>query len=155
MVRIKIKTKENPSTICSCKNHSLLIKRKLLITMVLFIAFVSFSYAQISDTLTFADNKSSRLKYLKSIAIEEQEKCEKATFLEKFNIDLTSFKEAKIVKDMRFKKEPSDTAENCKSVIPSGSIVKLFNFYPNEKYWAVKYENKWGFLPDKSVKCFD
>lgn len=155
MVRKKIKTKVSLSTKCPFVFHSRSSIRKLLMTMVLIIASVSFSMAQVSDTLAFADSRSSRVKYLKSMAIEEQEKCEKASFLENFDIDLTLCKEAMIIEKSQFKKAPGIKAENCKVEVPLGSIVKLYNYYPEEKYWAVKYENKWGFLPDASVKRFD
>lgn len=155
MVRIKIKTKVNPSATCLSSNKSNPSVQRFLLAAVFLIASCSYSLAQMSDTLAFADSKASRLKYLKSMALEDQEKCEKATFLEKFNIDLTNFKEAKTLANSQFKKEPSDDSECCKQVIPSGSIVKLYTFYPEEKYWAVKYENKWGFLPDMIVKGLD
>ena len=155
MVRIKIKTKVSPSTTCPLNILSASTIRKFLLMAVFFVASVSYSLAQVSDTLAFADSKSSRLKYLKSLALEDQEKCEKATFLENFGIDLTNCKEAKTLANSEFKKGPSDGAESCKEVIPSGSIVKLYNFYPDENYWAVKYGNKWGFLPDMLVKRLD
>ncbi|MCD4695571.1 MAG: hypothetical protein K8S16_04950 [Bacteroidales bacterium] len=125
-----------------------------LIVILLFFS-TAISIAQESDSLAFGESKAVTLKYLKSISTIEQDKCDKALFFEKFDINLTASREAKALEKIIVKVEPNQQSENCKVAIPEGSIVKLYNYYEEEKYWAVKYTNKWGFIPGSAVKLFD
>ncbi|MCF8369520.1 MAG: hypothetical protein K9G76_10795 [Bacteroidales bacterium] len=155
MVGKNIKAKVIPSTKSLIKPRRVqyAVSLPLIVILLFFSSFTSF--AQESDSLAFGESKATTLKFLKSMATIEQEKCDKALFFEKFNIDLTENKEASVIEKIRIKKEPSQSAEDCTTEIPAGSIVKLYNYYEKDKFWAVKFNNKWGFIPDGAVKLFE
>jgi hypothetical protein len=121
--------------------------------ILLFSCFITqLAVSQEEESMLFGENKVQNLKYLKSLSsLEKTDACEKTLFFHKYTIDLTSGTEAKVLADTWVKTEPSARANNCNTLIPGGSVVKVYKNGDNPDFLAVKYRNKWGFISEKSV----
>ncbi|HPE58095.1 MAG TPA: hypothetical protein P5514_05840 [Bacteroidales bacterium] len=134
--------------------NSVPIIKGVLIILVLAM-FTPVLKAQESDTLSMGESKAQTLKYLKSLATIEKENCDRAKFIEEYEIDLTSAQEVLITKDSWIKREPADDAKNCNTLIPQNAIVKIYSSSCSPGFYAVKYKNKWGFISADVVEHFE
>ena len=104
--------------------------------------------AQETDSVFLAENEATSLKFLKSKALLEQEKRESKGFIKEFKIDLTEYNEAIVLVKTRMKSLPDTEKGNDLLNVEIGSVVKTYKYCKKNKSWAVKYKNKWGFLPE-------
>ncbi len=127
------------------------------VLIILFISlFISTNlFSQDTDTLSMGENRAQTLKYLKSLASVEKENCDKARFITNYEVDLTSAKEVIVNADTWIKKEPATDAENCNTLIPGNSVVKIYDSSCEPGFYAVKFRNKWGFVASDEVEQFE
>ena len=126
--------------------------KTLLMLMAAGILFPLQMFSQANDTTIVAESKASTLKYLKSEALLEQEKRQNKIFIDQFEIDLSVHKEAIVLVKTRIKNSPDvDNGHNVANV-NMGSVVKVYKYFRKDKSYAVKYNNKWGFLPASMIQ---
>ncbi|MCB0807316.1 MAG: hypothetical protein KDC05_16075 [Bacteroidales bacterium] len=137
----KPKSRKLPST----------VKATVFLTLVALIMPV-FAISQESDSVYYADSKSSTLKYLKCTALLEKEKRESKDFINTNKIDLAEYQEAIVLIKTRIKNDPDTETGRDVANVDIGSVVKIYKFCRKNKSWAVKYKNKWGFLPESALQ---
>jgi hypothetical protein len=126
-------------------------KKILILFFGCMIAQVAISQQEEAPAL-YGDAKVQNLKYLRSLSsLEKSDEGERTQFVQKFAIDLNSVSDAKLLDDTWLKSEPSTRAHNTNTLIPKGTRVKVYKNGDNEAYFAVKFKNKWGFIPMDSI----
>jgi len=108
--------------------------------------------AQETDSVYYAENEATSLKFLKSEALIEQEKRENKEFIREFKIDLTEYSEAIVLAKTRIKSSSNTEEGHDVANVEVGSVVKAYKHCKKNKSWAVKYKNKWGFLPESVLQ---
>lgn len=151
MIQGKVKS-ACPKSYLMISNFVLLAKKFSLLTFSLLFFCNPLIWAQESDSIAYGSNKASTLKYLRSIASEENNKIESDYFIKTYEINTRKCDDATIVDDVRIKKGPSTEATSSYIIIPKGALVKMYKIFPEENYWAIKYKEKWGFVPEKALK---
>ncbi|GAB4321519.1 MAG: hypothetical protein Kow00127_13990 [Bacteroidales bacterium] len=118
--------------------------------------FILFSHqvtqAQTGDSLAFSDSKAAALKYLRTLAEMEKESCIKQKFFDTYNVDLSSGHEVIMVLDSWILLEPAEGAKLCKTVIPKGSVARIYKSNAPAGFQAVKYLNSWGFIKTEAFR---
>lgn len=64
---------------------------------------------------------------------------------EEFNIYITIEKTA-------LETKPGFYSDNSLPVIPKGTAIRVYKYFPKTSFYAVKYEDSWGFLPSTVLK---
>ena len=111
-----------------------------------FLIFGVVVYAQNTDTALLTDVKSGNSKS----SMDANYLTEINTIFHDNAIEYSSNEFGRMIStsSLRTGFENSSTVVNS---IPSGEKVELLKFIPNEKVWAVKYKNNYGFVPISSV----
>lgn len=127
------------------------LKKILIIFLGCMITQVAVSQ-QVEEQVLYGDAKVHNLKYLRSLSsLEKSDEGERTQFVHKFAIDLNSGSDAKLLNDTWLKSEPSSRAHNSNTLIPQGTLVKVYKNGDNEAFLAVKFKNKWGFVQADSI----
>lgn len=91
-----------------------------------------------------AENSGSRFELLPSSSTD-------ATFETKFEINSNDAVRLRLIADSRLYSLPDANSEMAESVIPEGTLIPGYRYFPKEAMWAVKYDHQWGFLPVTEV----
>ncbi|MFU8842444.1 MAG: hypothetical protein ACNA7V_01405 [Bacteroidales bacterium] len=112
--------------------------------------------SQQEEQVLYGEAKVQNLKYLRSLSsLAKSEEGERSQFIQKFGIDLTSAMDARVMHDCWLKPEPSTRAHNSNSLIPRGTQVKIYKNADNTSFFAVRFRNKWGFIPESAVNMVE
>jgi hypothetical protein len=126
------------------------LKTILFICTGLIISQVAIS--QQEEQVLYGETKGQTLKYLRSMSsFDESDKDDRSLFIQKFGIDLNTSSDAKVINDCMLKSEPSARAHNSNLMIPRGTRVKVYENADNAAFYAVRFRNKWGFIPESAV----
>ncbi len=111
---------------------------KILIVLLVLSAshFLVAQQTNSQDTTIQGENKSSFLQQ---------------DFMKKYELEGKKPMLAKILDKCEMSREPKENSEKVGIVIPKDSIVYIYKFFTEEKYWAAKYHEFWGFIPESEV----
>ncbi|MEZ5197718.1 MAG: energy transducer TonB [Bacteroidales bacterium] len=117
---------------------------KRINTCIVFLSLISLMnnniFSQTTDDQNMAINNAEKPNLL-------LETKEEVNFVDLFEINTGVVKKAKTLGDTYMRKSPSADAEHLDQVIPQGTIVETYNYFPKEASWAIKFNNTWGFVP--------
>lgn len=131
------------------------LKKILIILLGCMISQVAVSQ-QAEEPVLYGDAKVYNLKYLRSLSsLEKSDEGERTQFVHKFAVDLNSVADAKVLNDTWLKSEPSSRAHNSNTLIPKGTLVKVYKNADNDTFLAVKFKNKWGFIQEDSIALIE
>ncbi|MBN2172843.1 MAG: energy transducer TonB [Bacteroidales bacterium] len=119
------------------------MKRTAQFVLSLILLFGGYLFAQTTDTET--DNMAISDQPKPELRVETEEDAQ-LNFMELFEIKAENSKKAKTLGEALFRKEPNPSSENWDFVIPQGTIVETYKYFPKEAAWAIKYNNHWGFV---------
>ena len=125
-----------------------LIKKMLAVGILIFVG-IAVNAQNDDNQLVAQDEAKTDLKVDATDATSETATLEN-NFIDLYEVNLSSAKDAKVVMDTKLFSEPSVSSESLGS-LPQGTIVKSYKMLPREQMWAVKFNSVWGFVPITSL----
>lgn len=71
-------------------------------------------------------------------------------FTDKYEINTCEGKKAKILSETQLRRCPAASSEQIQ-MIPAGTIVETFKYFPKEAAWAINYDDNWGFITATAI----
>jgi len=119
------------------------MKRTALLLFSSAFVFCGYIFAQSTDV--DLDNMANNDQPKPDLKVEVEESLE-LNFIEFFEIKTENAKKAKTLGEAVFRKEPNPSSEHWDFMIPKGTIVETYKYFPKEAAWAIKFNNHWGFV---------
>ncbi len=69
-----------------------------------------------------------------------------------YDIDLQLAAKAKVLKDSELRFQLSLSSKTSNIVIPKGSVIDIYRYFPKEASWIVNYNGKWGFVTSIALR---
>ncbi|OQX73874.1 MAG: hypothetical protein B6D61_12095 [Bacteroidetes bacterium 4484_249] len=102
---------------------------------------------------TTAQTDESLLGYQEDLSYDSEDAGSMAefNFTGAYKINVNTSQNGITLNDVKLLKKPYAKSEKVNVQIPKGTNIKTYKLLVKEGYWAVNYENNWGFIPISSV----
>lgn len=72
-------------------------------------------------------------------------------FMEKYDINVSRARKARILENTVIWNAPSVDSKKLNFVIKKGTVVEMYKYFPKQALWAINYKNFWGFVSASKV----
>ena len=125
----------------------MLNSKGIILQILASLMVITFSYSQNEndDSLVQDNQIENKIEKDKTSLAEQQ------LFIEKYEIGSMKGIRSKMLDKFEMRTEPSCESEKTGILVPKDSIVYAYKYFNDQRCWAIKYKNDWGFVKDHLV----